>query len=208
MADQELAASSEQPSGMDAEEPTKDVLRVHHARDIRALAHPARVAIIDALASGDELTATECAKLTGLSPSATAYHLKFLERHGFVEAAGGRRDGRQRPWRAPARPRTIDLDPVTAAGEAAAVAVADAHFEQTRQLGDAFMATMSAEPEEWRLAARLSNSDVWLTADEAAEVGERIDAVIDAYRGRTIRDRPDASRRVRVTHLVIPHTSS
>jgi hypothetical protein len=28
-------------------------------RDIRALAHPARMAIIDALASGDELTATE-----------------------------------------------------------------------------------------------------------------------------------------------------
>ena len=55
-------------------------LRLQDPRDIRALAHPARLAIIDALASGDELTATECAELTGLSPSATAYHLKLLER--------------------------------------------------------------------------------------------------------------------------------
>jgi DNA-binding transcriptional ArsR family regulator len=72
---------------------TDDVaaLRVEDPRSIRALAHPARLAIIDALASGEELTATQCAELTGLSPSATAYHLNLLERYGFAEAAPHRR---------------------------------------------------------------------------------------------------------------------
>src|SRR5215475_11376348 len=70
-----------------------DTRHLQDPRDIRALAHPARLAIIDALASGDELTATECATLTGLSPSATAYHLKFLERYGLAEPAPARGDG-------------------------------------------------------------------------------------------------------------------
>src|SRR5580700_6759038 len=80
--------------------------RFEDPRSIRALAHPARMAIIDALAAGDELTATQCAELTGLSPSATAYHLKFLERYGFAETAPARHDGRERPWRATGRQQT------------------------------------------------------------------------------------------------------
>ena len=70
------------------EPPEQDApLRFEDPRAIRALAHPARMAIIDALASGDELTATDCAALTGLSPSATAYHLKLLQRFGFAQPA-------------------------------------------------------------------------------------------------------------------------
>jgi len=84
-------------------------LHVENPRNIRALAHPARLAIINALATGDELTATQCAELTGLSPSATAYHLKFLERFGFAEAAAPRPDRRERPWRATDRRVLVNL---------------------------------------------------------------------------------------------------
>src|ERR1700742_900410 len=84
-------------------------LRVEDPRSIRALAHPARLAIIDALATGEELTATQCAELTGLSPSATAYHLKLLERYGLAETAPPRPDRRERPWRAAGRQIRVDL---------------------------------------------------------------------------------------------------
>jgi DNA-binding transcriptional ArsR family regulator len=87
------------------------VHRFQNPRSIRALAHPARLAIIDALAAGEELTATQCAELTGLSPSATAYHLKLLERYGFAETAPPRPDRRERPWRATRRQIQVDLDP-------------------------------------------------------------------------------------------------
>jgi Helix-turn-helix domain len=124
-------------------------LRVNNPRSIRALAHPARLAIINALATGDELTATQCAELTELSPSATAYHLKLLERYGFAEPAPPRADRRERPWRASGRRTTVDLDSSTPAGASAASAVAAAYFDTTRAVALEFTAAEYAEPEEW-----------------------------------------------------------
>ncbi len=176
-------------------------------RDIRALAHPARMAIIDALASGDELTATECAEVTGLSPSATAYHLKLLERYGFAEPAPARNDGRERPWRAPGRRRLFDLDSSTPAGAAATSAVALAYLDRSRAVAEAFVATEREEPEEWRHVAFLGNTDLWLTAEETRKVTDALTAVLEPYRNRTLADRPDGTRRVRIMNMVSPHRS-
>jgi DNA-binding transcriptional ArsR family regulator len=173
--------------------------------DIRALAHPARMAIIDALASGDELTATECAELTGLSPSATAYHLKFLERYGFAEPAPARNDGRERPWRAPARQAQFDLDASTPAGAAATSAVGLAFMDRSRAVAEAFVATERDEPKEWRDVASLANTDLWLTSEETRKMSSALDAVLEPFRSRTLADRPDGSRRVRIMNLVSPH---
>jgi DNA-binding transcriptional ArsR family regulator len=183
----------------------KTTVRLHDPRDIRALAHPARMAIIDALASGDELTATECAALTGLSPSATAYHLKLLERYGLAEPAPARSDGRERPWRASSRRTQVDLDTSTPAGAAATAAVMVAQVESTRAAAEAFVATEHEEPEEWRDVASLTNADVWLTAEETRCVTAALAAVLDPYRSRTLADRPDGSRRVRAMTMVFPH---
>ncbi len=180
-------------------------LRVNNPRSIRALAHPARLAIINALATGEELTATQCAQLTELSPSATAYHLKLLERYGFAEPAPPRADRRERPWRATGRRTTVDLDSSTPAGASAASAVAAAYFDTTRALGLAFAAGEHAEPEQWRNAA-LSNADLWLTAEEAERVSRELAAVLEPLRGRALRaQRPAGSRRVRVMNVVVPH---
>jgi DNA-binding transcriptional ArsR family regulator len=180
-------------------------LQLHDPRDIRALAHPARMAIIDALATGDELTATECAELTGLSPSATAYHLKLLERYDFAEPAPARSDGRERPWRATDRRTLVDLDTSTPAGAAAATAVGLAFIDRSRALAEAFVATEHDEPKEWQDVALLANADVWLTAEETRNVTAALVAVLEPYRGRALADRPDGSRRVRVMNMVFPH---
>jgi DNA-binding transcriptional ArsR family regulator len=175
--------------------------RFENPRSIRALAHPARVAIIDALATGEELTATQCAELTGLSPSATAYHLKLLERYGFAETAPPRPDRRERPWRASGRPTQVDLDTSTPAGASAAAAVVAAYMDTTRSVAVEFTEDSAAEPEEWRNAA-LNNFDLWLTAEEFQRVEEELAAVIAPYRKRT---RPAGTRRVRVMNVVVPH---
>jgi DNA-binding IclR family transcriptional regulator len=180
-------------------------VRLQDPRDIRALAHPARMAIIDALGSGDVLTATECASLAGLSPSATAYHLKLLERYGFVEPAPARSDGRERPWRASDRRAQFDLDSSTPAAAAAAAAVALAFFDSTRALAEEFIAGERDEPEEWRDVAALNNADVWLDAEETTAVSAAVAAVLQPYRDRTLDGRPGGARRVRVTHVVVPH---
>src|SRR5262249_6179625 len=127
--------------------------RIADPRRIRALAQPARLAIINALASGEERTATQWSAVTGLSPSATAYHLKFLERHGFVESAPPPADRRERPWRATGRRTVVDLDASTPAGAAAAATVGAAYIDTTRALAVQFTHGAPAEPAEWRDAA-------------------------------------------------------
>jgi DNA-binding transcriptional ArsR family regulator len=180
-------------------------LRVNNPRSIRALAHPARLAIINALATGDELTATQCAELTELSPSATAYHLKLLERYGFAEPASPRTDRRERPWRATGRRTTVDLDSSTPAGASAASTVAAAYIDTTRAVALEFTAGEYAEPEEWQNAT-LSNADLWLTVEEVDRISHELEAVLEPLRGRALRDeRPAGSRRVRVMNVVVPH---
>jgi DNA-binding transcriptional ArsR family regulator len=178
-------------------------LYLQDSRDIRALAHPARMAIIDALGSGEELTSTECATLTGLSPSATAYHLKLLERYGFAEPAPARSDGRERPWRATGHGPRVDLEPSTPAGAAAAAAVALAFFDRSREVAREFIASEHEEPEEWQDVASLATPDLWLTAEETRELTAALGAVVEPYRGR--RNRTEGSRRVRVMNVVVPY---
>jgi DNA-binding transcriptional ArsR family regulator len=175
--------------------------RFENPRSIRALAHPARLAIIDALATGEELTATQCAQLTGLSPSATAYHLKLLERYGLAETAAPRPDRRERPWRATGRQIRADLDISAPAGAAAAAAVVAAHIDITRAIAVEFTAAGHAEPDQWRDPAVLTNADLWLTAEEFQRIGQQLAAVIAPYRTRT---RPPGSRQIRVMNLVVP----
>ena len=52
---------------------------------MRALAHQGRIAIWTYLGLHGPATATECAEIAGLSPSACSYHLRTLARYGFVE---------------------------------------------------------------------------------------------------------------------------
>jgi DNA-binding transcriptional ArsR family regulator len=198
-------ADREEPAARRSGDHGKDALYLQDARDIRALAHPARMAIINALGSGDELTATDCAALTGLSPSATAYHLRLLERYGFAEPAPARSDRRERPWRATGRRTQVDLDPTTPAGVAAAAAVALAFFDHSRSVAEEFIATEREEPEEWRDVAALASADIWLTAEETRELTAALAAVVEPYRDRAPGDRPDGIRRVRVMNMISPY---
>src|SRR4051794_27405311 len=75
---------------------------VHDPRAMRALAHPARLAILEQLASQGPATATECAETAGVSPSACSYHLRALARWGLVTETEGT-DRRERRWRAEGR---------------------------------------------------------------------------------------------------------
>src|SRR3982750_5031446 len=88
-----------------------DGVRIRDPRVMRALAHPARIEIVEYLNStGAVVTATECAGMVGLSPSATSYHLRELARYGLVEQAPSRGDGRERVWQSPGTGLRIEAD--------------------------------------------------------------------------------------------------
>ncbi len=76
-------------------------VRLTDPKMMRALAHPARIAIWTHIALRGSVTATECAEVAGLSPSACSYHLRTLARYGFIEEdRASAANGRERPWRA------------------------------------------------------------------------------------------------------------
>src|SRR5215469_3313561 len=72
--------------------------RVDDAPTLRALAHPIRLALLEALGRREPLNATEAAEIIGESPSACSFHFRMLAKYGLVEDAGGS-TGRRRPWR-------------------------------------------------------------------------------------------------------------
>lgn len=80
-------------------------------RTARALAHPARVAILNRLIVDGPATATDCAEVAGLSPSACSYHLRTLARYGFVRLASPGDDGRERVWQVEPSGRLASLRP-------------------------------------------------------------------------------------------------
>ncbi len=64
---------------------------------LRATAHPTRRAILDLLGEHTTLTASECARLLGLSPKTCSYHLQILADQHLVDEMPA--TGRNRPWR-------------------------------------------------------------------------------------------------------------
>ena len=186
-------------------EQADDKIVLSDPRAIRALAHPARLAILEALFPGEELTATECASLTGLSPSATSYHLKALERWGIVEAGQPRADGRDRPWKA--KGRSIEVSSQVPQGTVLAEsAVLETFLDRNRALVAEFLDHQASEPPEWRDGVEVASSDYWLTAEELAEVSQALRSVLQPYEHRRRGSRPDKSRRVRVMRLIVPRS--
>ncbi|PQZ96285.1 transcriptional regulator [Arthrobacter sp. MYb227] len=80
--------------------PTKSVT-ISDPQAIRALAHEARLTVLEELfASQSTRTATELASRCNLTPSAMSYHLRALEKYGYVIRAANEGDGRERRWKA------------------------------------------------------------------------------------------------------------
>jgi len=169
---------------------------------LRALAHPARLTIVDELYQGVERTASELAELTGLTPSAMSYHLRALERWGIVQRGAGRDDARERPWRAAGRSLSFASD---AASTAALDVIVGGSLHQLR---DAFRRWTVAEPREsatWREATGMRRSFLWLTEDEVAAFSDELKAVIDKYVGdRDAARHPEGTRRVLVVLAIVP----
>jgi DNA-binding transcriptional ArsR family regulator len=179
--------------------------RVTEAEALKALAHPARIALLGALVTQGPLTATQAAALVGESPSNCSWHLRKLAEHGFVrEATGG--TGRSRPWRAVSEGLEWgegDLDP---AARMAADALSDVFIEREVQRLRASRAAQNQEPTAWREATGVVQSQMWLTADEAAEVRQLLQRVFLAHaeRSQDPSARPQGARLVSMVGWVVP----
>jgi hypothetical protein len=156
---------------------------------MRALAHPVRWALIEALGDAGTLTATQASEILGESPANCAFHLRTLAKYGFVEEAGGGR-GRERPWRRVHRGMswsTLQDDPRAAV---AAAALNDLWLGRVLERVKVTLANEHAWPPELKDKLGGSVSRMYVNADEAEAVYAEIRELLLRYA-----DREDPAKR-------------
>ena len=159
---------------------------------IKALAHPARLAVLDQLMPDNELAATEIAAPRGVNPSC----------RGDPPPPGGSGE-HERRWRM--NPGGFAIDPAHPRAAAAAEATLIAGILD-RQRRDVLAWFNSAEAEDPRRnsLATISTSYLWLTEAEMAALNQTVEGAVDEFADRTDADRPADALRVQVGFINVP----
>jgi Helix-turn-helix domain len=152
-------------------------------RMMRALAHPARIAIWAHIGLRGSATATECAEVAGLSPSACSYHLRTLARYGFVEEdRASAADGRERPWRARLLAFTLDDSPDDTPAEQIAHRVLVENLRvAAEEIRARYVDRESEYPADWRAASGEVISVAHVTPEELNQLRAQVQEVLAPY---------------------------
>jgi hypothetical protein len=167
------SASSQQPTGP-ATLPQREVT---DARSLRALTHPVRIALIEALTLGGAMTATEVGERIGESPTTCSFHLRQLAKYGFVAEAGGGK-GRARPWRMTSIGMSFastheDPQSEIASGLLLRL-IREREFDRYRVWRD----TRRSYPRQWQQAAGDAEYLFYMTAAELEQLKDELSALL------------------------------
>jgi DNA-binding transcriptional ArsR family regulator len=175
---------------------------------LRALAHPARLAIMEHLSAyGGEITATEAADVVGLSPSATSYHLRTLAKVNLIKEAPSRGDGRERVYSgAPSRKVEITTDPDTTDPATLIVSeqLLDAVLARNEERIRRWRAAMHEEPKAWMDSSMIHEALIMVTQEELEQINDQLMDVLEPFRRSRRPEPPEGSRLVAVQLRSIP----
>jgi DNA-binding transcriptional ArsR family regulator len=169
---------------------------------MRAVVHPVRMRIVDALRNDGPSTATKLAQALGESSGSTSYHLRVLADAGVIEEDPERGNGRERWWRR-VQPLYMPTDAEDPDGRALEVAARLAHLERDEEALQRYLLSFDSLPTEWNAAAFTGSFPVYMTAEELLQVGMEWLARLEDYR-RTPEERPPGARRVVVSLRGVP----
>jgi DNA-binding transcriptional ArsR family regulator len=173
-------------------------VKVSDPRMLRAVAHPARVKILAFLATEGPATATECAAVAGLSPSACSYHLRALAQYGFVEEdRASTTDGRQRPWRC--RILSLQWDSKAMPGmELAGQLLEETLRTEVDEMRAAYLDRKSEYPHEWQEVLGNYTDVLHVTPEELEDFQKEMVEFFGRYRRLSPDERPPGAKRVSV----------
>jgi DNA-binding MarR family transcriptional regulator len=158
-------------------------VRLTDPKMMRALAHPARIAIWTHIAMRGPTTATECAEVAGLSPSACSYHLRTLARYGFIEEdRASAADGRERPWRARLLALTMEEGPdESAAWRVANRLLVENLRAEAEEIRTRYLDRKYEYPADWQAASGEMFSVAHVTPEELDELRAKVLEIMAPY---------------------------
>jgi len=181
----EPATTAPDTTGLAATDGGMPLHKLTDARAMRALAHPVRLALLEALVHAGTLTATQASELIGESPANCAFHLRTLAKYGYVAEAGGGK-GRERPWR---RAHTA-LQITTGQDDPSAAMAADelsqwwlsAMLDRARSAHNG----RASWPAEWQHSDLTGQSEmiVYATPDEANQIAAETERIYRRFHDR------------------------
>jgi DNA-binding transcriptional ArsR family regulator len=161
-------------------------------RVLRAIAHPVRTRILDELAASGPVRAADVARELGIPANQASFHLRQLAKYGLVEEAPEEaRDRRDRVWRATStQGYTVNLSELAQApgGRAAVEVFKNSKLAWMHRVVDR---TFAMSKEEGRGVFATSDHALKLTDDEAHQLRQEIDDLVDAWARRTRGRDPD-----------------
>ena len=186
---------------MQSEEAQQGDTRTLTGREIRALAHPLRLRLLESLRE-EPATASMLARRLDESSGATSYHLRELYRHGFIEEDSERGTARERWWRR--REKMLLIAPKV--GEEPETDAAYAQLQSIFLERDATTLERYVHLDltpRWREATTVGNWTVHAAPDEIEELVRQVVALVDELR-RTEREAPPDAKPVHVSLRALP----
>jgi hypothetical protein len=152
-------------------------------RAMRAITHPVRLALIEALGIEGPLTATQAAEVIGESPTTCSFHFRQLAKYGFVEQASTG-PGRSRSWRLTRigmRFTDVHADAETwIASRALAQTLRERYLARLRT----YYELRSSYPDRWQAVTGDSEFMLYVTPEELRAVDEEVTEILNRFRIR------------------------
>jgi len=162
--------------------PTEGI-RVLDMTSLKALAHPLRVQIVDTLTTYGAHTASGLAARLGESSGATSYHLRQLEKHGFVVEDTSKGSARERWWvRSPDGISVMPIEYPPGPAERSAAELVTREWQVNRDaLLNEFITHGSELEQRWFEASTLNTLSLRVTSDQLAELVAEIETITERY---------------------------
>ena len=166
---------------MPDDQPQQVEPRTLRGREVRALAHPLRLRMLEALRE-EPATASILARRLNESTGATSYHLRELARHGFIEEEPDRGTARERWWRRRERMLLDRAESRPGARDGRRLRAAAEHLPRARRRGSRALGAGSSRRPGGSEAAMIGNWNLHATPEEVEALTEKVVALVDELR--------------------------
>ncbi len=164
----------------------EDMAEIRDEAVLRAVAHPLRRRLLDALRVDGPSMPSALARATGQAVANVSHHLRVLAEAELIEEAPELARNRKEHWWRMTDPR-ISWNPADFTPEAADAAAAIG-LQRQIDLIHTWLGSPAARAEPWGTSAFATDAWLRLSPEELAELGEEINALLTKYRERPERE--------------------